>query len=53
LEAAEVWILSDLVGIDVDELDDPVGIGAAGGCDEMRDGLAADLDRMGKRIGYE
>jgi hypothetical protein len=48
-----VRVLGDLVGIDVDELDDPVGIGAAGGGEEMRDGLTADLDRMGERVGYE
>ena len=53
LKAAEVRVLSYLVGVDVDELDDPIGVGAGGGSNEIRYGLSADLDRMGKRVGYE
>ena len=51
LIAAEVWVLGYFVGIDVDELHDPVGIGAAGGGDEIRDGLSADVHRLGRAIG--
>ena len=43
LKAAEVRLAGDFVGIDVDELDDPIGIGAAGGSDDVCNGLAADF----------
>ena len=42
-----------LVGIDVDQLDHPVGVGAAGGGDEVGDRLAADLHRRGQDVGDE
>src|SRR5262249_52276933 len=43
----------DFVGVDVDELDDPVGVGSAGGGDEVGDWLTADLDRRGEDLGGE
>ena len=41
------------VGIDVDQLDHPIGIRAAGGGDQVGDRLAADLHRGGQDIGDE
>ncbi len=40
-----------LLGIDVDQLDDPVAVGAAGGGKQMRGDLSRDDDRFGERIG--
>jgi len=39
-----------LVGIEVDELDDPVGIRAAGRSNQVGDRLAADFHRRGERV---
>ena len=43
LVAAHFGLAGDLVGIEVDELDDPVGIGTGGGGDQVGDGFAADF----------
>ena len=48
--AAEVGLAGNFVGVDVDEFDDPIGIGAAGGSDEVGDGLAADFHRSGEDL---
>jgi len=44
--AAHVGLAGDFVGIDVNEFDDPVGIGAGGGGDQIGDGLTADFERV-------
>jgi len=46
LIAAHGGLRGDLVGVDVDQLHDPVGVGAVGRRNEVGDGLAADLDRL-------
>ena len=51
LVAAQLGLVGHLVGIDVDELDHPVGVGAAGGGDQVGDGLAADVHRRGEDVG--
>src|SRR5277367_4273823 len=43
LVAAEVGLAGDFVWVDVDELDDPVGIGAGGGGDQIGDRLAGNF----------
>lgn len=43
-------LAGDFVGIDVNQLDDPIGVGTAGRGDEIGDGLAADLYRSGKNL---
>jgi hypothetical protein len=53
LVAAHVGLAGDLVGVEVDELDDPVGVGAGGGGNEVGDGLAADGERGGEDVGGE
>src|SRR3954452_15309257 len=45
LITAHLRLPGDFVGVDVDELDHPVGVGSAGGGDEVGDGLPADLYR--------
>ena len=40
LISAEIGLAGDLVRIDVDQLDDPVGICAGSGGDEIGDGLS-------------
>ena len=53
LIAAHGRLAGDLVGIDVDQLDHPVGVGAAGGGDQVGDRLSADLHRRGQDVGDE
>jgi len=53
LIAAEFGLAGNFVGVDVDEFDDPVGVGAAGGSDEVGDRLAADFDRSLENVGGE
>ena len=50
LVAAHFFLARDFVGVDVDQFDDPVGIGAAGGCDHVSDGLSADFDGLAQFI---
>jgi len=53
LVAPHLWLAGYFVGVDVDDFDDPVGVGSAGGGDEIGDGLAADLYRSGEGVGGE
>jgi len=46
-------MVSHLVRVHVDELDYPVGVGAAGGCNQIRDRLSTDVNRSGENIGRE
>src|SRR5579862_584476 len=50
LIAAEFGMVGNLVGINIDEFDDPVGVGAAGGGDEVGDWLALDVKGLGEHI---
>ena len=51
LVAAHLRLARHLVGIDVDQLDHPVAVGAAGRRDQIRDRRAADPQRLGQRLG--
>ena len=51
LIAAQLRLVGHLVGIDVDQLDHPVGIGAAGGGNQMYPRLARDRHRLGQDTG--
>ena len=42
----------DFVGVDVDDFDYPIGIGAAGGGDDVGDGLAADFYRSRQDVRF-
>ena len=53
LVAAHRRLGRHLVGVDVDELHDPVGVRPAGGGDEVGDRLAADLQGLGQHVGHE
>ena len=50
LVAAHGGLAGDFVGIDVNQLDDPIGVAAAGRGDEVGDGLAADLHGFGQHL---
>ena len=50
LVAAQLGRTSDFVGVDIDELDDPVGVAAGSAGYEVGDGLASDGDRSGENI---
>ena len=51
LVAAQLGLVGHLVGIDVDQLDHPVGVGAAGRGDQVGNGLAGDVHRRGQHVG--
>ena len=53
LEAAHGSIHGDFVGVDVNELDDPIGIGAGCRGDQIGDRLAADFYGVGEHRGDE
>jgi hypothetical protein len=50
LVATEIGVASDLIGVDIDQLDDPVRVCAGGGGDEVNDWLAADAERRCERV---
>ena len=50
--AAHFVVRLKFLRINVDELHDPIAVGAAGGSKEMRDDVAGDGDVFRKRIGF-
>src|ERR1700689_4871122 len=51
LIATQIWLSSHFAGVDVDQLDYPVGISTAGGGHQVGDGLTTDFDRRSQRVG--
>src|SRR5260370_34107049 len=50
LITAHFLLSAYFVGVEVDELDDPIGVRAAGGGDQVGDRLSADFHRRGQRV---
>src|ERR1700733_15632869 len=53
LVAAHMWVPGDFIWVDVDELDDPVGVCAGGGGDQVGNRLAGDGEGGGGDGGGE
>jgi len=51
LVATHGWLARDLVGIDVNQLDHPIGVRASGGGEQIGDGLPADFHWRAQDLG--
>src|ERR1017187_3939933 len=55
LEAGHVgvrgWVVGGVLGVNVDQLDGPIGVGAGGGSVKFGDDVTGDMDGVSERVG--